>query len=511
MQTATRPPQTGQPTYEMTADDTSRMKRISNALAAYDGDFPEPLLPMDDEANDNVMPNRVAGIVNTGGDFLFGDELGIAVEEEAPDAAQKLIDATWGIKEARIPLLQELHMNGAFAGRAFLRIVPSKNRSGRPQTFRLVPIDPATVCVSTAPQDCETVLLYCLQYSTTEKQDGKDETVYYREELQRIDPDGNALRDQPDDDDTWSIQHWSQVGSVGMQPRTTGWIPAGQPIVWPYPFPPIFSCKNMPRPNSFWGTPDATKSLIRQNNALNLDLSNANRDGKINASPIIWAKGMGGATLDIKPGQATIIPPTPESEIGAVKIESDIPSLLSLAADIRSDMDEESSTPGVATGRITAMPRGNLSGVALELLFMPLLKKTNVKRCLYGKLIIDVCQALFVLAKLSNKLNITLGWISPIPHDDLAAVQAAISKLELDISKTTLQRELNYDPKEEAKLLKAEEEQAQKKQAASDSSTIAALPPEIPGTPPIPGQTPGIPGQSDSAAVTPPTPGEQKA
>src|SRR5260221_5983122 len=45
-------------------------------------------------------------------------------------------------------LLQELAMNGAMAGAAFLRIVPDEDG-----TYELVNIDPATVFMKTAPSD----------------------------------------------------------------------------------------------------------------------------------------------------------------------------------------------------------------------------------------------------------------------------------------------------------------------------------------------------------------------
>src|SRR5260221_14609280 len=75
-------------------------------------------------------------------------------------------------------LLQELAMNGAMAGAAFLRIVPDEDG-----TYELVNIDPATVFMKTAPQNCNRILLYCIQYSQNEKIEGRSQQVYYREEI----------------------------------------------------------------------------------------------------------------------------------------------------------------------------------------------------------------------------------------------------------------------------------------------------------------------------------------
>src|SRR5581483_4439391 len=81
-----------------------------------------------------------------------------------------------------------------------------------------------------------------------------------------------------DIDASWTIGHWTRVGDRGA------WTPAGDPIVWPHPFAPLFSCKNLPRPNSFWGKPDITPDIVGLNNALNLNESDINRLGRLTAA-----------------------------------------------------------------------------------------------------------------------------------------------------------------------------------------------------------------------------------
>lgn len=502
-QTLTRPPvQTQQPTYEITKEDRDRQQAIQLAWKAYNGELDPPLKKMEDSPDDNVLTNRCQAIVDRGVDFLFGKELEISVDKNSPATAQTIIDKNWGRKETRMPLLQKLGTNGALARNAFLRIMPSTSAITRSTTYRLIAVDPAIVCVQTAPQDCDTVLLYCLQYSTTEKINGQPKTVYYREEIQRIDPDGNASRGQPDDDDTWQIQHWTQVSQKGAEPKLTGWTPApGGVIAWNYPFSPLFACQNLPRPNDFWGTADITPDLIGLNNALNLVQSCINRIQKIYGGPILWATDTGDGYITVEPGKIIKLPLS-TSKIDAVHIVTEVPAALSFAADLRSDIDEQSSVPGVATGRISTMPRGNLSGVAIELLHSPLMKKTDKKQQTYGELIIDVSKALLVLNGMSPDIEITLAWQSALPHDDLAAVQTAISKKEISISTTTLQRELGYDPEEELALSQAEQEQ--KIKAAQDA--MAALPQGLPGAPLLPNQPPpappakpGVPGQAPAA------------
>lgn len=466
-----------QPQYEITEADRKRQQAIQAAWKAYNGELDAPLRKMPGEADDNVLSNRCQPIIDRGVDFLFGKEIEISVEEGAPQEAQDILDKIWGRKEARIPLLQKLGMNGGIAGEAFLRIVPGNDGS-----FRLVVVDPSTVFVKTAPQDCETVLLYCIEYCTDERRNGQPVRVSYREEMARIDPssddneeyeDINA--DGIDADVTWSIQHWTRIGERGA------WTPAGEPIMWPYPFSPIFSCQNLPSPNDFWGKPDITPDLIGVNNALNLVQSCVNRINKLYGSPIIYSTGMGDGDIAVNPGRIIQLP-LAESKIVAVNIMSDIPNALKFAEDLRSDIDEQSSVPGVATGRITAMPRGQLSGIAVELLFQPLLLKTNKKRCSYGELLIDISKALLVLNKMNGDIDITLAWQNPLPEDDLPAIQASVLLKQVGVSDTTIQRNLGYDPDEELVLNQAEN--AQKLQAFNQGQGMPVIPGQAPNTPP---------------------------
>lgn len=484
VQVLSQPVLPGQPVYEITDKDRARQKAIAAAWKAYNGELDKPLQKMPGQPDDNVLSNRCQAIVDQGVNFLFDQEIEISVEEKAPDEAQMILDKIWGRKEARVPLLQKLAMNGAIAGTAFLRIVPNSTSTA----FRLVAVDPSIVFVQTAPQDVDAVLLYCIEYSCTEKQNGKDTQVYYREEIARVDPspqddvDGyeDLNADGLDADITWSIQHWSRVGERGP------WTPAGDVIAWDYPFAPLFACQNLPMPNSFWGKPDITPDLIGINNALNLVQSNINRILKLYGNPILYATGTGEQVIDIAPGKVIGLPLS-ESKIVAVTLTSDVANALAFVENLRSDIDEQSAVPGVATGRIKDMPRGNLSGIAIELLFMSLLKKTFKKRMTYGELLIDVSKSLLVLSRLSNEIDVTLAWQSPIPHDDLPAVQAALAKKEISISNTTLQRELGYDPEEELLLNNSEAEQ-KLKQFNSAPEQLIDLPLAVPGTKKLPGQ-----------------------
>ena len=451
-----------QPQYTITKADKQQKLEIAAAWDAYKGNFKPALQVLENEPDPNVISNRCQPVVNRGVEFLFDQELEISVESDAPAGVQDLINKSWGIKETRLPLLQKLAMNGAIAGQGFLRIVPQSDG-----TFRLLVPDPATIYVETDTQDVETVTLYCTEYSMQKNQ----QTIFYREEIARIDPG-----------DTWNIEHWTRIGAYG------DWQSGGPAIPWPYTFAPIFSCQNLPMPNSFWGFPDITPDLINLNDALNLVLTDINSTNRWYGRPIVYATGTGEQLIDIKPGRIIGLP-TAESKIVSVAFASDMGSSLAFSNDLRSDIDELTGVPGVATGRISALPRGSMSGIAIELLFMPLLKKMQKKRCLYGDLILQVTNAFLVLSKISAAYDISIAWQNPLPVDDLATVQAAIAKKPIGISNSTLQRELGYDPQEELALSQTEDAQA----AAALAAQQAAMMPTTPAPPAAPQYLGGVP------------------
>jgi hypothetical protein len=442
--------QVAQPSYEITDADKARIAIIQAAWKAYHGQLDEPLTKMNGQPNDNVMSNRCQPPVDRGADFLFGKPVEIMIERGGNETMQAFLDKTWGKTEARLPLLQKFSKSGGVAGQAFLRVMPEKNN-----TFRLIVVDPSTISVQTAAQDCETVELYCIEYSTTEKINNKDATVYYREEIVRIDPDNDGDDGDPfaDVDATWEIRHWKRIGDRG------NWAEIGGMIKWEYNFPPLFSNQNLDEPHSFWGMSDITPDYIGMNTALNLIMSIINRTNKLYGQPILFATGVAESVFDIQPGRIIGLP-TDQSKIMAVNFTSDLTNALAFAESIRMSMDEQSAiSAAMSTGK--TMPRA-LSGITMELLFMPIIQKTEKKRCLYGKTIIDVSKALLVLAgyiQHVDEVDITLTWQAMLPNDDLQSAQTAMAKKSVGVSTETLLSELGYDADDEMERSQEEYQQ----------------------------------------------------
>ena len=161
--------------------------------------------------------------------------------------------------------------------------------------------------------------------------------------------------------------------------------------------------------------------------------------------------------MTITPGRVIVLP-SHDSKLNALQAYGNIAEIMAFAEDLRQDMDEESRVPAVALGRMKDLPRG-ISGIALQMLFQPLIEKTIEKQRLYGNIIRDLCKRMLVLGGYDYDTEIILIWQDLLPADDIAAAQVAAIYSQLGISKSTILSRLGFDPDVEATQLQDEQTQ----------------------------------------------------
>jgi hypothetical protein len=384
--------------------------------------------------------------------FLFGQVLKIECTDETtePDTQkQEFLDGLWGDDDERMTLLSQAAINGGVCGEVFVKLIPPQGEMKYP---RVVVMDPQIVRIVTAPDDCSTILAYVIEYAV-----GIDD-LQKRQVIARVDPDGLAgIAGEADLDDTWVIANYIRKGDIGQ------WMQVGEQEVWEYPFAPIFTCQNLPNPNESWGIPDLTPDLINQNKVLNFIQSNTSRIIKFHGHPKTYATGLSATQINIGVDDLICLP-SPDSKLANLEMQGNLADQMAFASIIRTDMDEQSRVPAVSLGRLSDMPRGNISGVALQLLFQPLIEKTIQKRRLYGCLIREISRAALVIAGMISleeheDYPVDLHWESLLPTDDLAAAQTALLWKQLGVSKTTLLMNSGFDPEQEAEKVEAEDAQ----------------------------------------------------
>jgi hypothetical protein len=284
-------------------------------------------------------------------------------------------------------------------------------------------LDPTTVVVSVAPDDHERVLSYRIQFPAVDPETGRPVVL-----RQLIVPDGGRwlIRDEK----AYSGERWLTVSET----------------IWPYEFPPIVDCQNLPNPHDYWGISDLEDDVLRLNETINFVLSNLVRIVRYHAHPKTWGRGFRADQLDLSVDE-TIILPSPEAELRNLEMQSDLSSSIQLYLRLREAFHEIVRVPEIATGRVQGI--GSLSGIALQILYQPLIEKTETKRRLYGDLLVELNRRLLAIGGFGDEHLTTLHWPELIPGDPEAEAKTLLLWQQLGASTDTILRRLGLDPETE--------------------------------------------------------------
>ncbi len=410
---------------DILAEERDRQKKITTAWKYYEGQHPKPLQVDPGKLDDNVIANFARFIVDQGVSFLFGDDLKFDLDENTNERTpdEEWLDEVWRAND-KMATLYELGMNGAVAGHAFLKIVldPAEEYP------RLVVLDPTNVTAFSDPHDVGRVIRYRIQYPITGA-DGRQKT--FRQTIRR---EGNV----------WTILE-EEAPLDGADFR-----PIGPPITWPYPFAPIVDCQNLVRPNLFWGLADLEEDVLGLNRALNFILSNNQRINKHFGDPQTIAKGVELKDIKRAVGSIWTIPGGTKdnpTDVFNLEMQSDGAFSMEQYKRVKESLHETAEVPEVATGKMEST--GQLSGVALAILYGPMVKRTGRKRFTYGGLFVETNRRLLIIGKRDGTQRSEIHWPEIVPGDRVAEGQALLQDQEMGASKDTLLQKRGYDPEKE--------------------------------------------------------------
>jgi hypothetical protein len=402
-------------------DEQSRVEVFRTRWEAYYGKMPKPLKVEPGRIDDNVRLNYARMIVDKGVSFLFGKDVGFELDETAKTTAEEWLTACWTANK-KMTMLQNLALVGGVTGHAFVKIVTGSNLP------RLVVLDPETVTVGLAPDDRNEILNYQIAYGAKDPKTGKPISVRQVIERDNSRPQGGASR--------WHIT--DQIGDLERLSWTTI-----NDEVWPYPFSPIVDSQNLPAPGEFWGTSDLEEDILEIVQAINFTASNTARIIRFHAHPKTWGRGF--QAKDLKVGvDDTIILPNEKAELHNLEMQSDLASSLAMQDKLKQALCEISRVPEVAAGNLDRV--GALSGLALQILYQPLLEKTETKRLLYGDLLTELNRRLLASGGLGDDLQTVVQWQEVLPKDPLQERQAAMIDRQLGVSDDTLLTRFGYSP-----------------------------------------------------------------
>lgn len=409
------------------ADELARLRRYQEAWEAYHGDSPEPLKPIKGQAGDGVIVNYARMVVDKGVSFLFGQDVKFELDESGQTPEEDWLAECW-TANGGMTTLQKMALNGGVCGHTFAKLVPT---SGRPYP-RIIVLDPANVAVGYDPGDIDEVLWYRIQYAGL---DAQGEMVTYRQLIER-------------DGGTWQITDQMSRGGSGWRTARTE--------RWPYAWPPVVDCQNLPLPNEYYGLSDLPEDMLRLNHSINFVLSNLARIIRFHAHPKTWGRGFAADTLQIAIDE-TIVLPNENSELHNLEMVSDLSSSIALFERLREALHEVTRVPEVATGKLENV--GALSGVALQILYQPLIEKTETKRRTYGALLVELNRRLLALGGYGEEHRGVIHWPEMLPGDPLVERQTALIDQQLGASSDTLLQQLGYDPDMEREKRAVEQQQ----------------------------------------------------
>jgi hypothetical protein len=322
-------------------------------------------------------------------------------------------------------LLQKMATSGGVCGTVFVKI---KWQPGMEP--RLILWDAETVSVTLAEDDIDKVVAYKLAYPSIDPATKKAITI-----CQLVEQDGAG----------WLIT--DQRGRVDGGPMET----VGTPQKWPYAFSPVVYCQNMIAPHEFWGMSDTEDDLVEAIDKENFTVSNILKILRYHAHPKTWVTGVRKEDVRVNPDNMILLPT--DASIGNLEMQSDMESSIQMYKELKQFVHELARVPEVATGKLDSI--GQLSGVALEILYQPLLEKTEAKRVTYGEMIVELNRRLLALGGYGENNVTELGWQEMLPKDQVQMTTAAIAKKTLGVSADTLIQEVGSDPDiERAKKLK---------------------------------------------------------
>ena len=446
-----------------------RLKRMARAWEAYDGEHPDSLESGEDGVDDNVVENLCRLLVRKGVSFLVGKKLEFEVQgaeyddrtgKPKNDAAEAEVWLEECLERNRRPrLLRNYATNGGVTGHPFAKIVPADEAKNE-EFPKIRVVDPGYVVPSWEEDDYEDVYLYRITYPGVDR-DGRINLI--RQEIEKVETNENdsgigwEIRDQRAGADRIR----SDLGQYGAV-RTRAQFETERVTPWNHEFPPIVENQNLPRPNEFWGESDLENDVIDLNYAMNATLSNMNRIVRLFAHPRAVFSGLTAtelASVDISPNGSLNLP-NPEAKAFLLDSKADLSAALAFYKELRQGFHETTRIPEITTRGSEGL--GPIAGVALRIMYGPLLELTEEKRETYGESFLSLLRRLLVLGDMDDEgLVVVLKWPEIMPNDPLGERQVAVLDRDLGVSTRTNLERLGFDPVVEAEHRRTEAEEAE--------------------------------------------------
>ena len=450
---------------EMAArDEMERMRRIASASAAYYNVYEKPLVVRRGAHDDNLLPNLARTIVDKGASFLVGKSPVLDIQGESNRGSES--DAgIWLAKCLKFnrmdSLLTNAATNGGISGHVFLKLNGKREGEKYP---RIILLDSNSVTATTDPEDISLVMRYKIQFNAL---DPKTAKPIVRKQIVERDESGK-----------WFISDFVSGGNAGGgELKVYNFQKIGETTEWPYLWPPILDCQNLPAPNAYYGMSDLEPDILHLIGRIHYVLSNTGRINRIHAHPKTVGKGFKADQLQAAPDETILLPVG--ADMTLLEAHGDIAGSISLYDKLYDLLFMLARIPPVSVGKLETI--GAVAGVALQILYAPLMELTNTKRLLYGPLLESLAERLLEMGGYTDK-QVSVVWPDPMPKNEVEQRNIWSSDVAMGIaSKETISAKAGYDWAEEQKRIQVD---------SVDAS--AALLKAMENKPPQPGNKTGL-------------------
>jgi hypothetical protein len=427
-------------------DERARLNRIKEANDAYAGKYKDLLIVRQGQADDNTKPNLARLIVDKGKTFLMG-AAGPKIKVDGNEPAQAWLDAC--LKANRWPTkCKEIAQNGGIAGHAFIKL--SGARTERGETYpRIIVQDPANVTAHWDADDISDVLRYRIQYPAV----GRDGKPMVKKQVIERDEAGAG----------WTV--------IDSEARNGGAFIETSRVAWPWPWAPMLDCQNLVAPNVYYGMADLETDVLHLIRRIQFVLSNAARLNRIHAHPKTWGRGFKTSQLEIGADEMLVLPGE-TAQIGALEATGDMAGSMALYNALNDLLFMLARIPPITMSKLDNI--GAIAGIALKILYGPIVELTNDKRGTYGDMIEQMAVRLLEMGNYAGA-TVTLEWPEIVPANEVEAQQVLLADKEAGlVSSETASAKRGYDWAKEKGLIDAQKEENMQRFDTPQGNTDAA-------------------------------------
>jgi hypothetical protein len=430
-------------------DQFPHLMAIRNRWAIYRNEIAGPLRVQDNTldptvvpVNDNLILPTLRTFIVKGRSYLMGRGFQVEIGKQSGGGADEWLDALQRRNMYRQKLLNQA-TNGAVAGHNFVKFNPDPSNT-KSLAHRLTVLDPANVTPLWSADDHEDIWAYRIRLSTVDR--ATNRPMLHQQDIVRA-----------DNGESWEIREYVAKLPADAIDGDGNYVPrkdqrfqwtelAEKQVVWPFPWAPIFHCQNLPAPNQVWGESDIEGGVDALSYGLTRIASNTNRIIRHHAHPKTIAKGVELAEWDNSIDGVTMVPE--DADVYNLEMQSDLGATLSFFETLLDLLHEAARVPRIATGKVDGI--GNLSSLAMQILYGPLLEATEDKRSTYGPMQEQMFERVLEYAGFDIAGDIvTVQFPNPLPKDEKADAEASEARERAGFSQRTEIERLGGDPETE--------------------------------------------------------------